>query len=66
MRVANDAFRDKSALQVGPIGSLILDEYVEVNAMRRQIVETGLQDRAQQERSDAAAGIFDRYSPEPN
>src|SRR3979409_826808 len=66
MPVADDAFLGKSGLQVGPIGPLILDEHVEIHAMRRQIVEADLQDGPQQARSNPAPGVSDRYSPEPD
>ena len=66
MQVANNAFLGKSVLQVGPIGPLILYEHVEFDPMRRQIVETDLQDRSQQARSNPAPGVSDRYSPEPD
>jgi len=66
MQGADQAFRGKSGLQVSPIGPLIVREYQQFDPVRRQIVETDLQDRSQQARSNAAPGVSDCYSPEPD
>src|SRR5207244_6710777 len=52
--------------QVGPIGPFIVREYQQFDPVRRQIVETDLQDRSQQARSNPVPGVSDRYSPEPD
>ena len=66
VQIANHAFLDKSGSEVSPMGALVVDEYKEFDAMRRQVLEADLQDRSQQARSDTASGVPNRDAPEPD
>jgi hypothetical protein len=65
MNVANDAFLDEAAFHVGPVGPLVALEHEEFDAMSRQVIETDLQNRSQQARSDTAPSVLHGYALEP-